>query len=157
MKSFNTLLPAIAGLIVLSFLQSGIADAADGNAEFIDSILGVGVGMSVQAAREILAPLGESGGRDTRSGGRKEAYILKETPYAWIAFKAGHSGSLKWVSANMRQGEEIPFAELGDLELADSANEFQVIWNVQKGESGYRLVAKGQNGKAKIVYLLSLD
>ncbi len=122
----------------------------------LDAILGVTVGMAEAEAREILEPLGETAGRDTRSGGRKQGFLLNDSRYAWIAYKAGHSGKLRWVSANLRPGSEIAFAELGNLSLADSANDFQVIWNVPRGDSGYRLVAKGRDGKANIVYLLAL-
>ena len=33
----------------------------------------------------------------------------------------------------------------------------QAIWNVSSASGGYRLVAKGADGKASVVYLLSLD
>lgn len=154
MKFLNKLTSTFTAIIIA--LTAGHA-LADDKASYLDSILGVSVGMSVEQARSILAPLGESAGRETRSGGRKEGYLLRDSRFAWVAFKAGHSGKLKWVSANLSAGKEIPFSELGDLTEADSANDYQVIWNVPRGESGYRLVAKGQNGKASIVYLLSLD
>lgn len=145
--------------IALATVIASACFASDGRGpvEPLGEILGVTVGMPEAEARVLLTPLGETAGRDTRSGGRKQGFILRESRYAWIAYKAGKSGDLKWVSANLRAGEEIAFAELGDLATADSANDFQVIWNVARGNSGYRLVAKGAGGKAQVVYLLALD
>lgn len=147
----------IQSLLTACLLVLGAPAIAGQTPEPLGEILGVTVGMPETEAHAILAPLGESAGRDTRSGGRKQGFLLRDSDYAWVAYKAGHSGKLKWVSANLRAGKEIPFAKLGDLAVADSANDFQVIWNVTRGDSGYRLVAKGQNGMASIVYLLALD
>lgn len=154
MQNLKSFIHAAGVAWLLTFATSAISGQAP---EPLDEILGVTVGMPETEAQAILSPLGESAGRDTRSGGRKQGFLLRESDYAWVAYKAGHSGKLKWVSANLRAGKEIPFADLGDLNAADSANEFQVIWNVTRGDSGYRLVAKGQNGMASIVYLLALD
>ncbi len=147
----------IHGLVATLMVAIGTIATADEALKPLSEILGVTVGMAETEAREILTPLGETAGRETRSGGRKQGFILESSEYAWIAYKAGHSGKLKWVSANLRSGKEIPFSELGDLGTADSANEFQVIWNVARSDSSYRLVAKGQSGMASIVYLLALD
>ncbi|NNC77661.1 MAG: hypothetical protein HKN77_06810 [Woeseiaceae bacterium] len=154
MKINKTIYGAIIATVLFGFSVSGSAKEATAP---LDAILGVTVGMAETKARDILTPLGETAGRDTRSGGRKQGFILKDSRYAWVAYKAGKSGNLKWVSANLRPGEEVAFGELGDLDLADSVNDYQVIWNVARGDTGYRLVAKGQNGKASIVYLLALD
>jgi hypothetical protein len=51
----------------------------------------------------------------------------------------------------------VPFTKFGDTAKATSLSTSQVIWNVGNGRSGYRLVAKGAEGKATVVYLLALD
>ncbi len=60
------------------------------------------------------------------------------------------------MSAFARPGKETQFSKLGDLSKAARAADSQAIWNVETPEGGYRLVAKGANGKASVVYLLSL-
>lgn len=144
----------VAAVMALTFAAPG---AGASGPQPLDAILGITVGMPATEAHARLAPLGETAGRETRSGGRKQGYLLRDSRYTWVAYKAGHSGKLKWVSANLRPGQEIAFADLGDLGQADSANDNQVIWNVRRGNSGYRLVAKGEQGKARLVYLLALD
>ncbi len=125
-------------------------------ARIADSVLGVKIGATLDEARAKLAPLGTHGGRDTREGGRKEAYALKETDYLHVAFKTNRRGEVVWVSGFVRPDREIPFSAFGDLSLAPGATDAEAIWNVGTPGGGYRLVVKGQNGKARVVYLLSL-
>ncbi|MGH8496070.1 MAG: hypothetical protein ACREVN_08025 [Gammaproteobacteria bacterium] len=122
-----------------------------------DSILGLKVGDTLAAARERLDPLGTTAGRATREGGRKQGWQLEETPFRWIALKTNDEDRVKWISGALRPGREIPFAELGDLSLASRATAAEVIWNVPASSHDYRLVGKGRDGHAAIVYLLSLD
>lgn len=131
--------------------------AAQSKAEVKSSLLGVSIGASLDQARSKLAHLGTGDGRDTRDGGRKEAWTLKETEFATVAFKTDGTGKIVWISAFVRPGKEISFAELGDLAEATNVTKSQAIWSVASREGGYRLVAKGVNGKASVVYLLSLD
>ena len=122
-----------------------------------NSLNGIGVGTSVDEARSILGRIGTGGGRNTRDGGRKEAWTLRESEFATIAFKSNGSGRIVWISAFIRQGKEVPFTKLGDTAKATSLSTSQVIWNVGSARGGYRLVAKGIEGKATVVYLLALD
>ena len=122
----------------------------------IDSLLGVNIGTSLDEARARLTQIGTGGGRDTREGGRKEAWTLKETDYATLAFKTDGKGKVSWVSAFVRPGKEIPFSKLGEPAKATRVSDSQAIWNIETPLGGYRLVAKGANGKASVVYLLSL-
>ena len=122
-----------------------------------NSLNGIGVGTSVDEARSILGRIGTGGGRNTRDGGRKEAWTLRESEFATIAFKSNGSGRIVWISAFIRQGKEVPFTKFGDTAKATSLSTSQVIWNVGNGRSGYRVVAKGTEGKATVVYLLALD
>jgi hypothetical protein len=121
-----------------------------------DSILGVRIGATFNEARAQLDHIGTSAGRTTRDGGRKEAWNLRETDFSNIALKTDAKGNVVWVSGFLRPGREIPFDKLGELTLAKGATDSQAIWNVETPAGGYRLVAKGQNGKAGVVYLLSL-
>lgn len=120
-------------------------------------IQGIGIGTTLEDARSILGRIGTGGGRDTRDGGRKEAWTLKETDFATIAFKTNGAGRIVWISAFIRAGKEVQFTKFGDPSKAASFGKSQAIWNVGSGRSGYRLVAKGTEGKANVVYLLSLD
>ena len=123
----------------------------------INSLLGVSIGSTLEEARSKLTPLGTGGGRDTRDGGRKEAWTLKGTDYANIAFKTDGKGRVVWVSAFTRPGKEISFSKLGDLSKTAQTPGSQAVWNIETPQGGYRLVAKGANGKASVIYLLSLE
>lgn len=118
---------------------------------------GISIGSTIDDVRAKLARIGTGGGRDTREGGRKEAWTLKETEFATLAFKTNRAGRVVWVSAFARPGKELPFDKLGDPAKASSFSKSQAIWNVEPAKGGYRLVAKGVEGKASVVYLLSLD
>ena len=121
------------------------------------SLEGIGIGTSLEEARSILGRIGTGGGRDTREGGRKEAWTLRETEFTTIAFKSNGAGRIVWISAFVRPGKEVPFTKLGDPAKATSLSKAQVIWNIGSARGGYRLVAKGTEGKANVVYLLALD
>ena len=120
-------------------------------------IEGVGIGTSYEEAKTILGRIGTGGGRNTRDGGRKEAWSLKETDFMTLAFKTNGKGRIVWVSAFVRPGKEVQFSKFGDLTKATSSSRSQAIWNVGSARGGYRLVVKGTEGKANVVYLLSLD
>jgi hypothetical protein len=123
----------------------------------VNSLGGIGIGTSLEDARSILTRIGTGGGRDTREGGRKEAWTLKETDFATIAFKSNGAGRIVWISAFVRPGKEVEFTKFGDPAKATSWNSSQAIWNVSSARGGYRLVAKGMEGRANVVYLLALD
>lgn len=129
-----------------------------------DSILGVKIGMRLIDAHEKLERFGTTGSREgdkeeerEEAGERKEAWSLSKTQFSSVALKANREGKVVWVTGFVRPGQEIPFAKLGELAQAFRANELQAIWNVETSKGAYRLVAKGQKGKARVVYLLSLD
>lgn len=126
-----------------------------------DSILGVRIGTDLEEAREKLSRLAETEPRDEadeeREPGKKEAWILKGTEFKSVALKTDRSAKVVWVTGFVRPGREIPFARLGDLNAALRSTDAVAIWNVADARGRYRLVAKGQNGKARVVYLLSLE
>jgi hypothetical protein len=122
----------------------------------VRAILGVEIGASLQEAHTRLDTLGEAGGRDTREGGRKEVWTLKETEFSSIALKTNKAGKTVWVTGFVRPGKEIPFSQLGKIAVATLKSETEIVWNVASPKGDYRLVAKGRDGKAFVIYLLSL-
>ncbi|MGI8835480.1 MAG: hypothetical protein ACR2H4_02440 [Pyrinomonadaceae bacterium] len=143
-------------LTVVLVLVSAASAQSSKESRVINSLLGVSIGSTLEESRAKLGPFGSGGGRDTRDGGRKEAWTLKGTDYATVAFKTDGKGKVVWVSAFARPGKEIPFSKLGDLSKG-ATSDSQAVWNVEKPRGGYRLVAKGSKGKATVVYLLSLE
>src|ERR671912_754078 len=137
-------------LLVVLFSTSAVPAQKSKETRAINSLLGVSIGSTLEEARSKLTPLGTGGGRDTRDGGRKEAWTLKGTDYANIAFKTDGKGRVVWVSAFTRPGKEIPFSKLGDLSKS-THTPGSAVWNVETPQGGYRLVAKGANGKARVV------
>jgi hypothetical protein len=119
-------------------------------------LLGVRVGMPLGEARALLDRLGTGGGRDTRSGGRKEVWALSGTDFQYVSLKADGRGRVVWVSGFVRPERAIPFDRLGDVGAAAEASGSVAIWNVAAGPTPYRLVAKGRDGRAAVVYLLDL-
>jgi hypothetical protein len=144
MKTFTTLL-------LMLLLAGSTAPTA------IEKLEGIGIGTSIDEAQSKLRQIGTGGGRATRDGGRKEAWTLRETDFASLAFKTNKAGRIVWVSAFVRPGREVSFAKLGDPAKATTFTDSQAIWNVDSANGGYRVVAKGAEGKASVVYLLSLD
>ena len=143
-------------LLLLSLLYSPAVAQKSKETRTINSLVGVSIGDTLEETHSKLGPLGTGGGRDTRDGGRKEAWTLKGTDFATLAFKTDGKGKVVWVSAFARPGKEIQFSKLGDLSKAARAADSQAVWNIETTQGGYRLVAKGANGKASVVYLLSL-
>lgn len=121
-----------------------------------DSVLGVGVGTTIEEAHARLKDLGTVGGRATRDGGRKEAWTLRETDFTSVAYKTDAKGRVQWVTGFVREGREIPFEKLGDPARAVASGDTEIAWSVERPEGDYRLVAKGPNRRARVVYLLSL-
>lgn len=120
-----------------------------------DNILGIKIGTTIEDAYKILKLCGEGGGKDTRDKGRREAWTLKRSEFQTIAFQSTGKGKIKWITAYARKGQEMPMDSFGDPKSATRFNESEAIWNVENKDGGFRLVAKGENGKASVVTLLS--
>jgi hypothetical protein len=155
------LAPALFLLVL--FILSPIVSAQTGKRPRVtDSILGVGIGASLEAVREKLEPLSiaiddpTNKDEDKDEGGHKQVWKLNGTNYTYIALKTNDRGRVVWVTGFVRPSKELPFSALGDTSLALRATDSQAIWNVATPSGGYRLVAKGQNGRARVIYLLSL-
>lgn len=149
---------ALASVAVLGAAgATGAGVASETTERPLRSILGITLGMPLDAVRQTMAGRGEPGGRQTRSGGYKEGWKLANEEFAYIAYKTDRSNRVRWISGFYPQGESVPFAALGDLEQADRVTEHQVIWNIADSRGAFRLVGKGQGGRASVVYLLSLE
>lgn len=159
-------LPARLALAFFLFdliILSPFVTAQTGNRSRVsDSILGVRIGASLEDAWKKLEPLSIASDRPTATdedrdeGGTKRVWRLKGTTYACVALETSEKGRVIWVTGFVRPSKELLFSELGDTSLAVRATDSQAIWNVATPNGGYRLVAKGQNGRARVIYLLSL-
>ena len=56
----------------------------------------------------------------------------------------------------VRPGKEMRFEKLGDLSRVAHRTEQEAVWNVERPEGNYRLMAKGDRGRARVVQLLLL-
>ena len=149
----------LLGLVLLSpFVKAQTANRSRVN----DSILGVRIGTSLEEARKKLEPLSIASERssdedeDKEESGTKRFWRLKGTNYTSVALKTNQKGLVVWVTGFVRPSKGLLFSELGDTSRALRATDSQAIWNVATPNGGYRLVAKGQNGRARVIYLLSL-
>jgi len=159
-------------LFLLVFLAAsvGLAQKVE-RARVPDSILGVGIGTTLAQAHAKLDRLrtrkehstrenSEEEAREEqeqeREGGRKEAWALRATNYATVALQVDREGRVVWITGFVRPGKEIPFARLGNLTTATVSTGTRAVWNVPTPSGGYRVIAKGQNGRARIVSILSL-
>ena len=153
-----------AFLLVILFLPSSLLVAQQRTRpRVIDSILGVGIGTSFEQAhakldhlREGEKPDAEEPENEEREGGLKEMWSLMATNYASVALQTDREGRVIWVTGFVRPGKAIPFAKLGNLSLATTVTQSRATWNVATPAGGYRLIARGQNGKALVISLLSL-
>jgi hypothetical protein len=153
----------LLGLVLLSpFVKAQSANRS----RVSDSILGVRIGTKLEDAHKKLKPLSIGGdrekdenddnGEDKDEGGIKRAWRLKGTNFTSVALKTNAKGRVVWVTGFVRPGKELLFSELGDTSLALRVTDSQAIWNVATANGGYRLVAKGENGRARVIYFLSL-
>src|SRR5258705_13898770 len=97
-----------------------------------NSILGVGIGASLDQAHAKLDRLSTREMRsmreareeeaEEREGGRKEAWTLKATDYTSVALQTDRKGRVVWITGFLRPGKEIPFAKLGNLSINHRPN-----------------------------------
>jgi hypothetical protein len=157
-------------LLPLVFLASSVTSAQKIEPPRVpESILGVGIGSTLQDAHAKLDRLRTRNAREDSEeesgeeqeqkleGSRKEAWALRATNYATVAFKVDRNRRVVWITGFVRPGKEIPFAKLGNLSSATVVTNIRVVWNVATPSGGYRVIAKGQNGRAGVVSLLSLS
>lgn len=151
--------------LVILFLTSSLLVAQQrARTQAIDSILGVGIGTTFDQAHAKLDRLrkGEKGDteeqeNEEREGGHKELWSLMATNYASVALQTDQEGRVVWITGFVRPGQAIPFAKLGKISLATTVTDSRATWNVATPGGGYRLIARGQNGKALVISMLSLS
>ncbi|CAA9235455.1 MAG: hypothetical protein AVDCRST_MAG42-1801 [uncultured Chthoniobacterales bacterium] len=135
------------------------AGPAAGTVQSSGRILGVAIGDTLESTREQLDPLRAPGSYppdEKELQGRRIYWKLAGTDYDWIMAWADKQGKVTRVRAMFRAEHQKPFAEIGDLAAAITADAQTVRWNL-KTESGapYRLVAQGTDQKAISVYMFS--
>ena len=149
----------MSGLVLLSPFVKAQTRAAS---RVSDSILGVRIGTSLEDAEKKLERLSVTGehptdkDEDERESGTKRAWKLKGTDFTYVALQTNEKGRVVWVTGFVRPSKELLFSELGDTTRAVRATDSQAIWNVATPNGAYRLVAKGENGRARVIYLISL-
>jgi len=152
-------------LLALLFLTSSLLVAQQrARPRVIDSILGVGIGTSFDQAHAKLDHLRRSEKRDDteepeneeREGGHKEMWSLMATSFSSVALQTDREGRVVWITGFVRPAKAIPFATLGNISLATTVTDSRATWNVATPGGGYRLIARGKNGKALVISLLSL-
>lgn len=137
-------------------LIAALLSAGGGTTPAVTSdILGVTVGSPLKRVHEILDPLGYFGGRATEEGGKKLAWTLREGAYKSVAVKTDKDGDVVWITGFCRPGSQIPFESLGAVS-AGRVSDREAIWSFKRGERQIRLVAKGSNRMAGVVYLIEL-
>lgn len=120
-------------------------------------LLGLKIGMPIEAAHQKLDPLTdpakpfvEEGGDD--EGGEKKqgeeehrvVWQLTKSDYSSIYIKADKKDRITYISGILRPGKEIAFAKLGEVEKAPIATETNVAWDVVRPNKPFiRLVARG--------------
>ena len=151
-------------LVILFLTPSLLVAQQSARLQVIDSILGVGIGTTFDQAHAKLDRLrqGEKGDtekqeNEEREGGHKELWSLMATNYASVALQTDQEGRVVWITGFVRPGQAIPFAKLGKTSLATTVTESRATWNVATPAGGYRLIARGQNGKALVISMLSLS
>ena len=85
-----------------------------------------------------------------------EVWTLKSKPYERIAFAVDENDKVVWVTGFARVGQGVPFAALGSLTRAAASGPSFAVWNVISPAGSYRVIARGQGGKASVVSLLPL-
>jgi hypothetical protein len=132
--------------------------------EATGTILGVGIGMSMEEAHEKLDPLKAEAGtpeeprrEKDREEGEREIWTLKETQYRWIIAWA-KAEKIVQISVSVRPEAPKPFEQVGDLARAAVNTEAAAMWNATSPTGvKYRLVAKGPDRRANVIYMLTLE
>ena len=144
---------------LLAFMASPAAARQERREEqprVADSVLGVRLGDRLREVHARLEGLGTVGGRDTRKGGRKEAWTFKGTDFVSLAYETDREGRVEWLTAFVRPGREIPFSDLGDLGRALTKSDHHANWSVEREKGkGYLLMLKGAGGKARVIHLIA--
>lgn len=125
-------------------------------------IMGVGVGSSLDEAREKFDPLREGEERAPESEKEKEEgervyWKLKETEYSWIIAWAAEDGKITRMRAMLRPDRLKPFTDIGDLATAKVNQANAAAWDTKAVDGWpFRVVAQGPEQRATTIYMFSL-
>ena len=144
-----------------------------------DILFGLHPGMDLDDAREALRRVGSShsdpqnkdlppkegtkkaapqAGRDEDEGeGHTELWTLRGTPFAQVVLKAEPSGQVLWITAVLRPDQALAFTRFGAAPRALVFRDSLAVWNVlTPTQPPYRLIARGDHGRARVLSLISL-
>jgi len=121
-------------------------------------ILGVGIDSSLEQARAKFDPLAPPHGRPEKEaekeeeGEQKLLWKLDKSNFSSVFVKADASERVTYLLGSLRPGQEIPFAQIGEVEKAPIHNDKVVAWDVvRENRLLVRVVAKGTNHKAESI------
>ena len=124
------------------------------------NLLGIELDSLLETARVRLDPLCEPAQRtlqaegESDDGEHKLIWQLAKTDFASVYLKADHQGRITYIAGTLRAGKEIPFDEIGQVEMAPIRSDNGVVWDVVKpGRKLIRVVARGAKGKATSITL----
>lgn len=122
----------------------------------VGDLLGVRIGDDQAAALIKLDSLGKRTTSPRKDGGQRHNVALQETSFTYVILIADAAGKVRRMSGFVRPGQEIPFEKLGDTASASKGTEGSVVWDMVKEGPGrnYRLVAKGREQKAQVIFLI---
>jgi hypothetical protein len=123
-------------------------------------ILGVRIGSTIEEARAKVDPFRDPASdtiTEKKEPGRRKTYWkLAHPEYSWIIVRPNPEGRITQISAFLRPETPKPFDQIGDLKHAATNLANMAVWNVdQPNNLSYRLVAKGENGRATNVILIA--
>jgi hypothetical protein len=118
------------------------------------AVLGIEMGMPIEAVREVLRPLGVPDSRPTREGGTKEVWRLNRTGFAWMALKADNTGRLVWLTGHRRSGNEVAFDSVGGT--PQIATDDTAMWHTTGREAQQRLTLRGRLRAGQVVTLAAV-
>lgn len=145
----------LAFLCVFALASSSTAQTAT-----CDAIQGIRPGSDFDEVETVLAPFGptsrSSEKEEEREEKRRGVWSIARGDYETIVVESGEDGKVSGVTGFVRKGREIPFTRLGRRAAAARWTGTAAIWTVPTSEGGFRLIAKGPEGRARVVTLLSL-
>jgi nitrate/nitrite-specific signal transduction histidine kinase len=123
-------------------------------------MLGLRIGATLEQARSKLntshISFAERRGKERDQDGEQTYWKLDATEYSWIMAWTNKEGRIVQLSASVRPEKLKPFEEVGDPAKASTNLQDVAIWNVVRPDNlSYRLVAKGPNRRATIIYMIA--
>ena len=144
--------------VVSCFLGLGLSLAARAEEpKLSDSLMGIKLGMSKEAAKKVLDKLGKGAFKKSHEGGWNGAWMLTSGPYKSVAFEADKEGYIEWVTLFAKPGNEVRFEDVFDMSKATTKSDRRAIWLGKTEKRDFTLIAKGGSGKASVVSLRTIE